>query len=173
MAGPPARLADLRRIARQSTVLAHLESRRLQRAQALRQACASACGDARLRETCAQDDSTAHGIHRQHTMRVAYDAVAGQRIGVDRLQAVRGHEDELRHAGETLAAEVASAMAARHAAETALAQAETALLQALRRSQKRERLADHLLKQHRRALDDADDAVRAEEADERAANRRG
>ena len=163
MAGAPARLADLGRAAGQSTVLADLEHRRLQRIQAARQACVNARDEWNARNICATDAVAAHASRRERILRAAYDGIAGQHIGVDALHAVRAEETRLQSMHEAIMAEAATARDGMHAAEAALAEADAALAQAVRRSRKRERLAGHLVTQHRRALDDADEAARAEE----------
>lgn len=168
MAGTPTRLTDLVRVARQGERLAMLERLRLRRAQSGRLAAADFQDAAAAALAQAGDACDAHRDERALALRSCYDAVSGKRIPADRIWDLYRQEALQRDLAATLAAEVAAQEAALQAATASLAAARDALVLAERRSRKRERLVERLLTQLRHALDEADDAARAEESEARA-----
>ncbi len=161
------RLTALARSATQSETLARLEQRRLRRAQALRQSCVEALAAAVKQVEAAAEALASHAAQRDRLLRAAYDSMAQRLVTSAMLHVVRGQEDQLRRAQDALAAEQDAAAAARDGAELALVEAQAALLEAIRRSTKRDRLAAGLASQWTRAADDAEEARRADDVDDR------
>lgn len=161
-------LTILARRAGQTEILARLEQRRLQRAQVLRQSCTEAHLSAVRRAEAAAEALASHMAQRDQILRTAYDGIARRRVTAAMLHVVRGQEDQLRRAQDALAAEQEAAAASLQATQAALAEAQAALLQAIRRSTRRDRLASELATRWARALDDAEEARRADDVDDRA-----
>ena len=162
------RLATLARSTGQSEILARLEQRRLQRAQALRRACAEEHAAASRRVETAAEALAHHAAHRDQTLRAAYDDINNRTVTAATLHTLRGQEDQLRRTQDKLAAEQTDAAADLQTAETALAEAQAKLLVAVRQSAKRDRLAAQLATQWAYALDEAEEARRADDVDDRA-----
>ena len=166
------RLTALARSAVQGETLARLEQRRLRRAQALRQSCAEAHAAAIQRVQAVAEALARHAAQRDRLLRTAYDGVAQRLVTAAMLHVVRGQEDQLRRTRDALAAEQDAAIAARDAAELALSLAQSALVEAIRRSAKRDRLATQLTSRWTGAKDDAEEASRANDVDDRAGQAR-
>ena len=160
MAGPDPRLG---RMSEQSRKLAALERVRLGAASRNRSACSRACEQAERTHREAQERSDQQHAKGSARLRNLYDELPGRLLPPSSLTRLRDEETVWRTSHKALAAVTEKAVAELQAAERALTAAAAELAGILRRSRRREALAQRLGEDDRRARE-MEDELRSQDA---------